>query len=170
MTRQFAFPPTLQVTFCDPCISKLDEKPHSLISDPHRNSLSSILIMARLNMNDHNDFISKKSRIRLDITFVLSNWRGHQTSPTVVSLTHYQTTNFRIFQTERVCRRQFKIGWHWPKGLQMGRKHCGKRRNCSLRAISPFPKVFSIDLFPRGVKGVIVWEWVKRQTASEIST
>ena len=25
----------------------------------------------------------------------------------------------------------------------MGRKHCGKRRNCSLRAISPFPTVFS---------------------------
>ena len=22
-------------------------------------------------------------------------------------LTHYQTTNFRLFQTERVCRRQF---------------------------------------------------------------
>ena len=28
----------------------------------------------------------------------------------------------------------------------MGRKHCGKRRNCSLRA------VFSKGLFPRGVK------------------
>ena len=27
--------------------------------------------------------------------------------------------------------------------LQMGRKHCGKRRNCSLQAISPFPTVFS---------------------------
>ena len=28
--------------------------------------------------------------------------------------------------------------------LQTGRKHCGKRRNCSLRAISPFPhSVFS---------------------------
>ena len=27
-----------------------------------------------------------------------------------------------------------------------GRKHCGKRRNCSLRAISPFPTVFSKDL------------------------
>ena len=25
------------------------------------------------------------------------------------SLTHYQTTNFRLFQTERVCRRQFQI-------------------------------------------------------------
>ena len=24
-----------------------------------------------------------------------------------------------------------------------GRKHCWKRRNCSLRAISPFPAVFS---------------------------
>ena len=24
----------------------------------------------------------------------------------------------------------------------MGRKHCGKRRNCSLRAISPYPSVF----------------------------
>ena len=26
--------------------------------------------------------------------------------------------------------------------MQAGRKHCGKRRNCSLRAISPFPSVF----------------------------
>ena len=26
---------------------------------------------------------------------------------------------------------------------QVFRKHCGKRRNCSLRAISPFPTVFS---------------------------
>ena len=31
----------------------------------------------------------------------------------------------------------------------MGRKHCGKRRNCSLRAISPFPTVFSKDLKTR---------------------
>ena len=43
----------------------------------------------------------------------------------------------------------------------MGRKHCGKRRNCSLRAISPFPTAFSKGLFPRGVKNVIVWEWIK---------
>ena len=27
----------------------------------------------------------------------------------LVQLTHYQTTNFRLFQTERVCRRQFQI-------------------------------------------------------------
>ena len=27
----------------------------------------------------------------------------------VKHLTHYQMTNFRLFQTERVCRRQFQI-------------------------------------------------------------
>ena len=31
-------------------------------------------------------------------------------------------------------------------------KHCGKRRNCSLRAISPFPTLFSKDLYCRHVK------------------
>ena len=51
-------------------------------------------------------------------------------------------TNFRLFQTERVCRRQFQIWRKWQKAIQMGRKHCGKRRNCPLRAISPFPSVF----------------------------
>ena len=34
----------------------------------------------------------------------------------------------------------------------MGRKHCEKRINCWLRAIYPFPTVFSKGLFPRGVK------------------
>ena len=34
----------------------------------------------------------------------------------------------------------------------MGRKHLGKRRNCSLRAISPFPTVFSKDFYYRHVK------------------
>ena len=42
----------------------------------------------------------------------------------------------------------------------MDRKHCGKRRNCSLQAISPFPTVFSEGLFPGASKGVIGWEWV----------
>ena len=67
-------------------------------------------------------------------------------------LTHYQMTNFRLFRTERVCRRQFQIWWKWQKVIQTGRKHCGKRRNCFLRAISPFPTVSSKGLFPRGIK------------------
>ena len=67
-------------------------------------------------------------------------------------LTHYQTTNFRLFQTERVCRRQFQIWQKCKKVIQTVRKYCGKRRNCSLPAISPFPTVFSKGLFPRGIK------------------
>ena len=38
------------------------------------------------------------------------------------------------------------------KVLKMGRKHCGKRRNCSLRAIFPFPTVFSKGLDCRHIK------------------
>ena len=66
--------------------------------------------------------------------------------------THYHTTNFRLFQTERVCRQQFQIWQKWQKVILTGRKHCGKKRNCSFRAISPFPTVFSKGFFPRGVK------------------
>ena len=57
-------------------------------------------------------------------------------------LTHYQTTNFRLFQTKGACRRQFQIWRQWQKVIQTGRKRCGKRRNCLLWAISPFPSVF----------------------------
>ena len=56
----------------------------------------------------------------------------------VNELTLSQTTNFTLFQTERVCRRQFQIWRRWQKVIQTDRKHCGKRRNCSSRAISPF--------------------------------
>ena len=38
------------------------------------------------------------------------------------------------------------------KNLKMGRKHCGKRRNCLLQAFSPFPTVFLKYVFCRHVK------------------
>ena len=44
-------------------------------------------------------------------------------SKIVIWLTCYQTTNFRLFQTERVCRRQFQILQKWQKVIQTGRKH-----------------------------------------------
>ena len=43
----------------------------------------------------------------------------------------------------------------------MSRKHCGKRRNCSLRAIYPFPSVFPKDLCCRHVKTRTCSERVK---------
>ena len=68
-------------------------------------------------------------------------------------LTLSQMTNFRLFQTlKRVCRRQFQIWWKWLKVFRKSRKHCGKRRNCLLWAISLFSAVFSKDLYCRQVK------------------
>ena len=48
--------------------------------------------------------------------------------------------------------------------IQMGRKHCGKRRNCLLRAVSPFPTAFSKDLHCRNVKPGLVLERVNPST------
>ena len=36
-----------------------------------------------------------------------------------------------------------KILTNWDEIILFSRKHCGKRRNCSLRAISSFPTMFS---------------------------
>ena len=68
---------------------------------------------------------------------------------TTTNLTLSQKTNFGLFQTERVCRLQFQIWWKWHEVSQKGRKHCGNMRNCSLWEISPFPIVFSKDLYCR---------------------
>ena len=54
-------------------------------------------------------------------TFLLS-------SSAQVLLTLSQTTNFWLFQTERVCRRQFQIWWKWQKVLQRGGKHWEKEK------------------------------------------
>ena len=67
-------------------------------------------------------------------------------------LTLSKTRNFRLFQTKRFADDNFKFDENGEKDLQMGRKHSGKRRNCSSRAISPFPAVFSKDLYCRHVK------------------
>ena len=80
-------------------------------------------------------------------------------------LTHYQTTNFRFFQTKRVCRWQFQIWWKWKKVIQTGRKHCGKRRNRSNKQFLLFPQCFQKACFPGVPKGVIVWEWVNLEVS-----
>ena len=66
---------------------------------------------------------------------------------TLWKLTLSQMTNFRCFQTDRVCSWQFQIYGEWQKDLQTDRKPCRKRRNCLSRAIFPLPAVFSKDLY-----------------------
>ena len=52
---------------------------------------------------------------------------------------------------------------------QNGLKHYGKKENCSLRAISPFPSVFSKDLYCRHVKQGLVWKRVNHLLGSTFS-
>ena len=77
----------------------------------------------------------------------------------MMQLTHYQTTNIRLFQTKKVCRRQFQIWQKWQKVLKTSRKHCGKRRNARYKQFLLFPQCFQKACFPGASKGVVVWEW-----------
>ena len=61
-------------------------------------------------------------------------------------------TNFRLYKLKEYADDSFELDEKWQKVLQMVRKHCGKRRNCLLQAISPFPTVFSKDLYCIQVK------------------
>ena len=70
----------------------------------------------------------------------------------LISLALSQKKNFDSSELKGSADDNFKFDEKWQKVLQMCRKHCGKRRNCSLRAISPFPTVFSKDLHCRHVK------------------
>ena len=59
---------------------------------------------------------------------------------------HYQT-NFRLVQIEINCRRHFKVHLKWKISTIKGRKHCEKRGNCLLQAISPFLTMFSTAIY-----------------------
>ena len=76
-------------------------------------------------------------------------------------LTNYQTTNFRLFQTERVCRWQFQIWRKWKKVIQTGRKHWEKEKLFVTSNFS-FSQCFQKACFTEASKGVIVWESVKQ--------
>ena len=54
-----------------------------------------------------------------------------------------------------------KIWTNWDTIISLSRKHCGKRRNCSLRAIPPFPTMFSKAVICRRVEMSIMESRVK---------
>ena len=84
-------------------------------------------------------------------------------------LTQYQTRNLRLFQTERVCRRQFQIRRKWKKVLQTGRKTVGKEEIAGNKQFLLFPQCFQKACFPGASKGVIVWEWVKHLQKTKVA-
>ena len=70
-------------------------------------------------------------------------------------LTLYQTTNFRLFQTQRVCRRLFQIWQKWVENT------VGKWEIALNEQFLLFPQCFQKACFSGASKGVTVWEWVK---------
>ena len=76
-------------------------------------------------------------------------------------LTHYQTKNFRLFQTERVCRKQFQIDKIGRKLSKQVENTEGKGEIARYQQFLLFPRCFQKTCFPEESKGVIVWEWVK---------
>ena len=67
-------------------------------------------------------------------------------------LTLSQTINFYTSKLKEFADTNFKFDeFEWKKVFQMSRKHCEKRRSCLLRAISPFPTLFSKGLYCRHV-------------------
>ena len=78
-------------------------------------------------------------------------------------LTHYQTTNFRLFQTERICRRNFKFDKCGIKLSKWVENTVGKGKIAHYEQSLLFSLCFQKACFPGVSKGVIVWEWVKQQ-------
>ena len=69
-------------------------------------------------------------------------------------------TNFRLFQTERVCRRQFQIDENGRKLSKWVENTVGKGEIARYEQFLLFPQCFQKACFPGVSKGVIVWEWV----------
>ena len=78
----------------------------------------------------------------------------------VICLTHYQTTNLRLFQTERVCRRRIKFDENARKLSKRVENTVGKGEIARYEQFLLFPQFFQNACFPGASKGVIGWEWV----------
>ena len=78
----------------------------------------------------------------------------------MLSLTHYQMTNFRLVQIETVCRRQFEFDENIRKFSKWVENTVGKGEIARYEQFLLFPQCFQKACFPGASKGVIVWEWV----------
>ena len=76
-------------------------------------------------------------------------------------LTHYQPTNFRLFQTERIADDNFKFDENGSKLSKRVENTVGKEEIAFHEQFLLFPQCFQKACSPGVSKGVIVWEWVK---------
>ena len=76
-------------------------------------------------------------------------------------LTHYQMTNFRLFQTKRVTDDNFKFDENGRKLFKRVENTVGKGEIARFEQFLLCPHCFQKACFPGASEGVIVWEWVK---------
>ena len=74
-------------------------------------------------------------------------------------LTHYQTTNFRLFQ--EFADDNFKFDENGRKLSKRVENTVGKGKIARNEPSLLFPQCFQKACVPGASKGVIVWEWVK---------
>ena len=71
-------------------------------------------------------------------------------------LTHYQTTNFRLFQSETFADDNFKFDENGRKLSQQVENSVGKGEIARYEQFLLFPQCFQKACFPEASKGVIV--------------
>ena len=91
-----------------------------------------------INAQSEQDVLNSEVSICIIVLAVSSHWYDLVLIG-LLSLTHSQMTDFRLFQTETVYK---PIGWKLQKVLQTGRKHCGKRRIACYEQFLLFPQCF----------------------------
>ena len=79
-------------------------------------------------------------------------------------------TNFRLFQTERVCSDNFKFDANGRKLSKWVENTVGKGEIARCEQFLLFPQCFQNACFPGASKGVIVWEWVNPHKLTIIET
>ena len=77
-----------------------------------------------------------------------------------IDLTHYQMTNFRLFQTEDFADNNFKFDENGRKLSKRVENTVGQGEIARYEQFLLVPQCFQKACFPGASKGVIVWEWV----------
>ena len=80
-------------------------------------------------------------------------------------LNHYQTTNLDWFKLKEFADDNLKFEENGRKLSKQVENTVGKGEIARYEQFLLFPQCFQKACFPGASKGVIVWEWVKRQLA-----
>ena len=78
------------------------------------------------------------------------------------ALTHYQTTDFRLFKMKEFADDNFKFDKNERKLSKRVENTVGKGEIARYEQFLLFPQCFQKACFLGASKGVIVWEWVNK--------